>query len=79
VNLIEITSRGSELPTEFEQSVSDQLKSLVEDIWKAFLFKVSCFAEETENILKYLLLCNYPLLFTFVLMSLMLSSRLCFH
>ena len=50
MNLIEKTSPSSELPTEFGQSVSDQLKSLVEDTRNASIFKLSCHAqEETEN------------------------------
>ena len=39
------TPRSSELPKEFQQSVSDQLSSLVEDIRNASI-KLSCFAEE---------------------------------
>ena len=42
---------GNESPTEFEQSVSDQLKGLVEDmIGMPQYFMDGCFAEEeTEN------------------------------
>ena len=42
---------GNESPTEFEQSVSDQLKGLVEDmIGMPQHFRDGCFAEEeTEN------------------------------
>ena len=49
MNLNEKPSPSSELPTEFGQSVSDQLKSLVEDTRNASIFKLSCHAEEETD------------------------------
>ena len=46
LNLIKKPCLSSDLPTKFEQSVFDQLKSLVEDIRNASIFMLSCFAED---------------------------------
>lgn len=73
MNLNEKPSPSSELPTEFGQSVSDQLKSLVEDTRNVSIFKLSCHAEEeTDYELSTSII--FCVTISYLLMSLILSS-----
>ena len=61
MNLNEKPSPSSELPTEFGQSVSDQLKSLVEDTRNASILSLVAMHKKKQKMNWYFFLRNYIL------------------
>ena len=76
MNIFKKPSQNSKPPAELEESVFDQLKSLVEGIRSASIFELSCFEEEeTENHAELITSISFcvTIFFLFTLLSLILS------